>query len=166
MTTNRRQESSRENGKKSQGPKTSEGKARSSQNARRHGLLSRQVVLDNESPEQFRLLFRQYAEQFRPESAAEFGFLEEMVAAYWRMRRAWAIEKQSLDAAISNDPGETPLSGLATAWRHVSHSNDIALLHRYETMMHHRFHRAFQNYMQLKTLRQNPPPAPKPDTEA
>lgn len=35
------------------GPRTPEGKARSAQNALKHGLLSRQIVLQDEDPAQF-----------------------------------------------------------------------------------------------------------------
>ncbi|MFB3918407.1 MAG: hypothetical protein ACE14M_16885, partial [Terriglobales bacterium] len=38
----------RENGRKSRGPITSEGKARSSQNALKHGLTARRVTINSE----------------------------------------------------------------------------------------------------------------------
>ena len=161
MSSKRRRQASRANGKKSRGPKTREGKARSSQNALRHGFLSRQVVLENESDEQFKLLFDQYAGQFCPGAAAEFGFLEEMIASYWRMRRAWAIEKQSMDEALAEQPRQSPLADLAGAWRCLASNPDTALLYRYETMMHQRFNRAFQNFLQLKRLPVPNEPSPK-----
>ena len=49
-------ESSRINGARSQGPKTEEGKRRSSLNAVTHGLLSNGVVLQHESQETFDLV--------------------------------------------------------------------------------------------------------------
>jgi hypothetical protein len=48
-----------------QSPITAVGKLRSSQNARRHGLLARCLVLDDESPEAFRALVSQYTASLR-----------------------------------------------------------------------------------------------------
>ncbi len=45
MTSGRKTASNRVNAKKSTGPKSPEGKARSSQNARKHGILAREVIL-------------------------------------------------------------------------------------------------------------------------
>src|ERR1043166_3069090 len=80
----------RNNGSLSRGPKTPEGKARSSRNATRHGLLAKCVLLPHESRENFEVLLNQYIERFGPLDAVEEGLIEEMVAAFWRIRRAWA----------------------------------------------------------------------------
>ena len=53
MTTPAKVEANRRNARKSTGPRTLVGKARSSKNAVRHGLLSRDVLLPDEDPEQF-----------------------------------------------------------------------------------------------------------------
>jgi hypothetical protein len=53
MSSIRKIESSRANGALSRGPVTESGKQISSQNARRHALLARIVLLENESPDGF-----------------------------------------------------------------------------------------------------------------
>ena len=49
----KRAETARANGAKSQGPKTEEGKAVSSQNATKHGLRSKNIVLKDEDPQEY-----------------------------------------------------------------------------------------------------------------
>ena len=53
MTTEKQIAANRRNATNSTGPRTSEGKQRVSRNALTHGLLSRQVVLQDEDREQF-----------------------------------------------------------------------------------------------------------------
>ena len=53
MATRRQIKAFRKNAKHSTGPRTPEGKARSSQNARKHGLFARDTLLPDENPEEF-----------------------------------------------------------------------------------------------------------------
>ena len=48
MTTDKQRKANRQNAKKSTGPRTEEGKARSSQNGLKHGLLARDAVMAGE----------------------------------------------------------------------------------------------------------------------
>ena len=88
---------SRANGRLSKGPVTAVGKLRSSQNAVRHGLLARCLVLGDESPEAFQSLLAAYIDRLQPADALELDMVEEMVAAIWRLRRSWAIETHMMD---------------------------------------------------------------------
>ena len=84
--------SSRANGALSRGPKTPEGQRRSSMNAVRHGLLAKCVVLANESEQAFKDVLAQHFGRLGPADGVELGMIEEMAAAFWRLRRLWAIE--------------------------------------------------------------------------
>jgi hypothetical protein len=59
-------------------------------------LLARIVVLENESPDGFAEVLTDHLERFQPADGVEFGITEEMVAAWWRVRRAWSIETPGL----------------------------------------------------------------------
>ena len=62
-----RAEASRRNGAKSRGPKTPEGKARSAQNALKHGLRAQRfLVVGNERPREFDALERRSWTSWRP----------------------------------------------------------------------------------------------------
>jgi len=89
-------DANRRNAKKSTGPKTPEGKATSSRNALKHGLLSRlsrDVVLPNEDPDgQFPVLCEELLLDWDPQSATECLLVEDLVAVTWRLRRCRRIE--------------------------------------------------------------------------
>lgn len=87
---------SRENGAKSKGPVTPEGKTRVSANALTHGLLSKAVVLRWESRDLFDAFQQAFLDQYQPSNDAEFMLVEEIVAAKWRLRRLWSIETRLL----------------------------------------------------------------------
>src|ERR1035441_168514 len=98
MSSERRIQSSRANGRLSKGPVTADGKQRSSQNALRHGLLASCLVLDTESPEAFQALLDFHIERLKPADGLELGIVEEMAASMWRLRRSWAVETRTIDS--------------------------------------------------------------------
>src|ERR1700754_126562 len=100
MKTSRRIKASRANGAKSRGPKTEEGKLRSQTHAIRHGLLARCVVIEGEDPEAFKVMMAELEARFHPVGDVELGMLEEMAAAYWRMRRGWSVEAEILNRGV------------------------------------------------------------------
>ncbi|MGB9072896.1 MAG: hypothetical protein WCC22_09505 [Terriglobales bacterium] len=63
--------SARANGALSRGPVTLEGLARPSQNALKHGLASRPIILCNESGSEFHQLREAYLQHFNPQTRIE-----------------------------------------------------------------------------------------------
>ncbi len=113
-----RAEASRRNGAKSKGPVSAAGKARSAQNARRHGLTSRTVVLATpEDRAAHAELARAVAERYRPEGALEEHWAARMVAALWRQTRLEIIESRVLEAMIAGEEA-LGLPSLATVSRY------------------------------------------------
>jgi hypothetical protein len=163
MSSIRKIQSSQANGARSRGPVTEPGKQISSQNARRHALLARIVVLENESPDGFAEVLTGHLERFQPTDGVEFGIVEEMVAAWWRMRRAWSIETQLLNQCFDvPEPGDgTGL--LAAAFKNPADSHGLALLHRYEARLHGMYQRALKNLLLLQIP--NVPNEPNPTSE-
>lgn len=106
MSSQRRIDASRANGAKSHGPVTPEGRARCDAAAITHGLTSRRVVLDHESQEEFGALRDTYFRHFQPRDPYECDLLEQLVAARWRMDRAWSVETALLDVEIARRRSE------------------------------------------------------------
>jgi len=136
MISEKHSQQARINGARSKGPKTARGKAFSSRNAMRHGLLSKVVVLRNESQDGFRQLFDAYADRFAPLDDVEIGLIEEMVAAYWHLRRAFAVETRTLDNDMAARHAPSELDRLAASFCELAATPKLALLHRYQTRLH------------------------------
>ena len=150
----------RANGARSQGPSTPQGKQISSQNAVRHGLLARWIVMERESLQSFDALLTQHLDSLQPADGVEFGMVEEMVASYWRMRRAWAIETRMLEDAANAQGESDPVGAIAAAFSSLAASPALALMHRYETRLHLVYQRSLHNLLLLRTLAVPNEPSP------
>ena len=157
MSSLRRINSSRANGVRSRGPIIAQGKERSSANAIRHGLLAKCIDLENESGPCFDQLVAEHTGRFAPADGVEFGMIEEMAAAYWRMRRAWAIENRLMEKALRHQPPGDEAARIAAAFTELAASPELSLLHRYETRLHHIYQRALQNFLLLRLAIPNEP---------
>jgi len=160
MSSQRRKIASRANGARSLGPKTPAGRRRSALNATRHGLLARCVLLSGESPEAFQAMLAEYLGRFVPGDGVECGFIEEMAAAFWRLRRTWAIETRLMDDSINSQSPGDPIERLTAAFSALASTPQLNLLHRYETRLHRMFQRSLHNLLLLR--QQESPDEPGP----
>ena len=155
----------RANGARSKGPLTPEGKRRSSQNAIRHGLLANCLMLQDESRAAFDALLAQHLDRLQPADGVEYGFIEEMVAAYWRMRRAWALETRMLENRVAAQPPGDEIDRMATAFTDLANQPALGLMHRYETRLHCIYQRALHNFLLLRAAAPAIPNEPNPISE-
>lgn len=166
MSSIRRIESSRANGARSRGPKTPEGKLRSSRNATRHGILARAVVLRDESPQAFADFHRQHVERFLPTGGVEDGYIEEMIAAAWRLRRLWSIETETFDIAMAAQSHDKPARyRLAKAFSALATQPELNLIHRYESRLHRMYQRSLATLFATRQLCPQPGPGPTPECQ-
>jgi hypothetical protein len=93
--SNARAEASRKNGAKSRGPKSPDGKARSAQNALKHGLRAQKyVVLPEEDAAEFAELEAALTLELAPVGALQAVLARRVAVAAWRLARADRIEAE------------------------------------------------------------------------
>jgi hypothetical protein len=167
MSSDRRIQSSRANGAKSRGPVTPEGRARSSQNAIRHGFNAQTLVLGNESADEFEELLLIYIEYWQPADPIEMDLVEEMVAAKWRQRRMWGVETAAYDLRMEQQEAKVAVDciNIHAAGRQciaidslINEANTVALYLRYESRMNRTYDRAFTRLEKLKNSQNEPNP--------
>lgn len=89
-------EASRKNALKSTGPKTPAGKKAVKWNALKHGLLSKEVIIQagdgKESETDYRNMHAQLRQDLQPIGALEEMLVEKIAVCYWRLRRILRCE--------------------------------------------------------------------------
>jgi hypothetical protein len=75
------------NAQKSTGPRTAEGKARSSRNAITHGVFCEDLLLESEDLMALETLREDVAHQMQPRNAVEAELVEQYLSAAWRLKR-------------------------------------------------------------------------------
>src|SRR5215467_50522 len=94
--SSRKIEANRRNAQRSTGPRSEAGKAVSRQNATKHGILAREVVITRgdyqEDPEEYARLLDEVTEEFQPEGVVEELEVQKIALYYWRKIRAVRYE--------------------------------------------------------------------------
>jgi len=96
MTSRRQIAANRRNARLSTGPRTSEGRAASSANATRHGILSNRFIPPHEDRDLFNELLEELLDEFGPDSALELMLVERLAILFWRERRLAAAEAEQV----------------------------------------------------------------------
>src|SRR6266481_5411931 len=171
MPTDKQIQAARQNGAKSKGPKTPEGKQRSSQNATQHGMLAETLVLHNENQAEFEKLRAAYMEQYQPVGPTETHLVQQIVACEWRQHRSWAFETALFDDEMTRLQPKLEkeyvsideATRAAHAWKSLADtSNSLRLLTRYEASLHRRYLRAIKTLTELQAARRAAiPPEPE-----
>ena len=110
----------RANAQHSTGPRSPQGKARSSRNALTHGLSSRTAVLPSEDQAAYQNHCRQFFDEYRPATPTETQLAQELADTAWRLNRIPALEAELLNhaaQAIDPDPADA-IRALATLSLH------------------------------------------------
>jgi hypothetical protein len=82
----------------STGPRTAQGKGRSKNNALKHGIFAKVVVLPGESPAEFDALLNGLRNDFQPVGTLEEVLVEKLSALLWRNRRLFVAEGAEIGA--------------------------------------------------------------------
>ena len=116
---------------RSTGPRTDEGKARSSRNALKHGLFSKVDLIEGESQEQFDALFDGLKEDHKPRTATEECLVHRLASIQWKLIRM--DRHEAIAAKKAEETGEVDHKAMANF-----------------SLYHQRMNRDFQSL--LKTL--------------
>lgn len=131
----------RANARRSTGPKTAEGKQRSSQNNRKHGLTLGILAVDPAEQFEFCEFEASVRAEWKPEGFLECETLQQFLDAAWRLRKIHAIV-EGLIAQYEEDP-----------FVHPDTQAQLNQLTRYRSAAEMVAFRAIRTIRELQTIR-------------
>lgn len=133
-------ERNQNNAQHSTGPQTDAGKERSSQNARKHGLSCRELVIWQEEREEWQQFEAAWLADLQPAGMLEITLAGEIIASSWNLRRVRLLEAGVCDGGL--DPLADPES-----------DKKLDRLARYTQRFERTFHRAIKELRTVQTIR-------------
>jgi hypothetical protein len=155
MISDKQLEANRGNALLSTGPKTEEGKKRSSMNARRHGLTGQVTTMTDEDRAAHDAFSKALIQNLAPDGAMEVQLAQRIATDSWRLNRLSAIEDNLFALGLHENSGvlcpdhEQIDAALTTARVFTKESKQLQLLSLYEQ----RLNRGLQkNLVMLQSL--------------
>ncbi len=150
-STSARTRANRENSKKSTGPRTAQGKAAVSHNARQHGLSGGFSILAHEDRAEFQHLLDEYRAEFQPKSPDEIFLIEQMTQARWTLARARRIEAHLLNQLAGVElPVDDPDACIAFQLEEKS-GNALNTIQRYASAAERTYFRSRRELQQARS---------------
>jgi hypothetical protein len=163
MATNKQIQAARENGKKSRGPTSPEGKAASSQNAVSHGLCSTKwLVQNNEDRAMLDASIADFTAEYEPTGPTEAALVRDIAHAHYCLERIWAIQVAALDFQVDQMHPQVdqqftdidePTRDFLAFGQLAKDGPGLALLNRYQVTYDRAFHRARKALLETQAAR-------------
>jgi hypothetical protein len=142
------------------GPRTAEGKARSSRNSFKHGLASGQLIIPGENAEDYEALLNGFLSDYQPANHIETALVHEIAKSYWLKDRAIRFQAIAFNITMPHlDKMAAPM--------------DLGVLIRYQSANERGFYRALKTLQGIQKERKSTPkefvsqnagnPVPAPD---
>lgn len=148
MTTKKQQLTNLKNSQLSTGPKTRQGKIVASQNALTHGLLSKDLILKDESVTEFNDFRERIYHDLNPQGSLEEILVEKIVSSGWRLRRLVKSEK-----CLFEEKDEWTLESKFTDVFSRREGSSLQVLSRYESGMERSLYKALHELQRLQAMR-------------
>jgi hypothetical protein len=137
------------------GPRSAIGKARSSQNATKHGLLAATPVLTTESRVAFDAFTSALMQQLAPVGAYEELLASRVAEAAWRLRRFAAIEVEMFTHECERLQSYNR-AGPGVAFMYLAGNSDVfTKLARYEAAIERIMYRSRAELLEVQRTRQH-----------
>ena len=156
MTTAAQRKANKQNAQHSTGPRTKQGKQRSSQNALKHGFRAKDPLIPGEDPDEFDRHSVDLETELRPVSYLELNLVEQIIDITWRLKRFPRIEAaviNELHDSAAEQPQNHDKDANQLLGKSLAHSNALNRLSRYEAQLARRYQNTMKELRELRKRR-------------
>ena len=157
MVSEKQLAANQRNARKSTGPRTTKGKAVASKNAIKHGLLSSEPVMDDESEQEFGQFRDAMFTDLAPLGQLECFLVDRIAASAWRLRRAVRVEGKMLQGDFERRDGQPRTKDDATleisVINQVIYQFTYGKFTRYEAHIERGLYKALHELQRLQAAR-------------
>ena len=159
MSTAAQQQANKQNAQHSTGPRTAEGKKRSSLNALKHGLRAKEPLIPGENRDDF---YRHGAElefHLRPANPVEENLVEQIIDITWRLKRCARIESALINElfdSTAEQPENQDADRNRLLGKALAPDSRLAVLNRldrHEAHLGRRYHSAMKELREARKPR-------------
>lgn len=138
------------------GVKTEEGKTAIKYNAIKHGLLSKEVLLEGEDETTLVEISTRLQMELEPQTELELVLIDRITANVWRLRRVMQIEREMIDDDMSDmvfslSLGKKTLGGALSY--DFANNDTYGKLIRYEASIERGIYKALHELQRLQAAR-------------
>jgi len=135
------------------GVKTEAGKAISKYNALKHGVLSKEILLDGEDEQPLAELSKKLRADLKPQTELELLLVDRIVANTWRLKRALRGEKEMIEHDINGLFGSDEKNFGAALSYDFANYDSYGKFTRYETSLERGIYKALHELQRLQAMR-------------
>ena len=152
-------QANRLNAQLSTGPRTAEGKKRSSLNALRHGLSGQIVVLPQEDMQAYLAFGQRLLDDMAPHGELEKQMVQTLVDTQWRLNRGRSVENSMFAIGHEGPAGDIDVPNLqvhasmASARLFMQESDKVEKLSRYEQRLTRTFTVILKQFREIQAER-------------
>ena len=156
MTTAAQRKANKQNAQHSTGPRTEQGKQRSSQNALKHGFRAKGPLIPGDDPDHYCRHSAELESELQPAGPLEENLVDQIVDITWRLKRFARIEAAVINElydSAAEQPQNHDKHANQLLGKSLAHSNALNRLSRYEAQLARRHQNTMKELRELRKRR-------------
>lgn len=129
-------------------------------NALKHGILSKNLILTSENATDLEAMRNDFSNDLKPVGTMEGILVDQIISGYWRLKRLYRVETQSMDWYANDNGGFTIITESEEqqerkSVRDMVNNETVEVILRYQTTIERSIYKAYHELERLQAKRNN-----------
>jgi hypothetical protein len=129
-------------------------------NALKHGILSKHLILTSENATDLEVMRNDFSDDLKPIGTMEEILVDQIISGYWRLKRLYRVETQSMDWYANDNGGFTIITESEEqqerkSVRDMLNNETVEVILRYQATIERSIYKAYHELERLQAKRNN-----------